>query len=253
MRSSGEQFSYVTNGPCKSLIALRQFLLLLVAITSFTFTVVACGSSKTTTPTAPTAPAPTPTPVATPPRSTENPAGSVANADARTSVIRADGSLPSAVFDDFTLTTATTIRTVGWQGIYCTEVANAPTQVPSATGFSISFHPADSGGGPNANTTLQQSAYPLAQVSQSLDRNGTGTCGTATPTAIGVYNYTVTLATPFNAAAGTRYWLSVQANVPSIPPFWGWRSGTADNGVSFQLFNGQFTTFSTDRAFTLRP
>lgn len=78
-------------------------------------------------------------------------------------------------------------------------------------------------------------------------------CGQPGLTTWALYSYTATLATPFNAAASTRYWLSIQANTPSYRPFWGWRDGTPDNGSSVQLFNNAFTNFAVDRAYTLRP
>jgi hypothetical protein len=164
----------------------------------------------------------------------------------------------SAVFDDFTLTATTAVRTVTWQGIYCTPVVNAPNPVPSATAFAVGFYPSDSGGGPNAQSPLQQFTVPVANVAQTLEQNRPGgTCTTsatsATPTPIGTYNYTFTLPAAFTANAGTRYWLSIVANVPGTPPLWGWRSGTQDNGVSFLFFQNNFTSLNRDRAFSLRP
>ena len=234
--------------------------LAMLPLAILTLGLAGCGGSKSSTPVSPT-PTPTP-PVATapePPRSTENPATATTNFDGFASMSIANNpGANSAVYDDFTLTAATTIRTLSWQGIYCTPAVNAPNPVPTATAFVVAFYPSDSGGGPNSSAPLQQVTVPVANVAQTLEQNRPGgTCSNAaasfTPTPIGTYNYALTLPTPFSASAGTRYWLSIVANVPSTPPTWAWRSGTQDNGVSFLFFQNNFTTLNRDRAFALRP
>jgi hypothetical protein len=205
-----------------------------------------CGgndSSPTTTPT-PTPPAPTP-------RSTQNPTGSTANWDAQTSQT-GSGASSVQVFDDFTFTTATTVRSVAWQGIYCRKTVNAPESQPTATAFVVAFH-ADQNGQPVTTGALQTASFPVAQVAQTRDTAFPGRCGTADPTTYVSYGYGLTLPTPFAAAANTRYWFSVQATTPNFDVYWGWRNGTSDNNRSLQLFQGAFTTFNLDRAFSLNP
>jgi len=64
------------------------------------------------------------------------------------------------------------------------------------------------------------------------------------------YTYDVSLTTPFPAAAGTTYWLSV---VPTLgfPPQWGWSTGTGGDGISYQDFLGTRSELLYDMAFTL--
>lgn len=213
---------------------------------------LACGGGSS--PTAPTATTPTPAPTPAPPtdRSTLNPIGSSNNVEARTSQVVSNGQPPTKVFDDFVFAAGSTIRRVGWQGIYCVDQANAAAPAPTATGFILSMHP-DRGGQPDTGTTLFNVAVPLDQVNQQLDRSQAGlSCGAQNTTWV-FYSYSTSLAQPFTAVAGTRYWLSVQATTPSYAVFWGWRDGTADNNSSVQLVNGQLTTYPRDRAYSLAP
>jgi len=198
-------------------------------------------------PTQPTLPPPTTS------RSTVVPTATVGYVEARTSQIVSNGAAPSAVFDDFTFTGASTIRTVSWQGIYCVQVANAGAPAPTATAFRVSFY-TDVAGRPNLSTPIQSSTFTLAQVGQTFDKNVSGlTCGTAPNTTWPFYRYSTTLATPFVATAGTKYWISIQALTPSYDVFWGWRDGTPDNASSLQLFQGTYTTYLIDRAYGLTP
>ena len=186
-------------------------------------------------------------------RSTVVPLTTSGYVEARTSQIVSNGAAPGQVFDDFTLSTATTVRTVGWQGIYCVQQANAGAPAPTATAFTVSFY-SDNAGRPNLTTPLQISTYPLAQTAQTFEKNQSPlTCGTAAGTTWPFYKYSLTLTTPFAAAANTKYWFSVQANTPSYDVYWGWRDGTPDNSSSLQLFQGTYTTFAIDRAYSLAP
>ena len=221
----------------------------LFAVAVVMATLVACGGSKSPNNPSPT-PAPTPAPAPTS-RTTQNPLGSSTNVEARTSQVATNGA-SAQVFDDFTFTGGANIRSVAWQGIYCAEVANGAAPAPTATGFIVSFY-ADQSGRPNTATPLHQTTFPLGQVAETLDRTQASlNCGT-TPTTWSFYSYSVTLPTAFGAAAGTRYWVSVQAMTPTTAVFWGWRDGTPDNRTSLQLFQGNFTTFAVDRAYSLAP
>ena len=229
--------------PPDSTVTLGLRRLSTVAV--LTFVVAAC-KGKSDSPTAPVV-------IPTTSRSTVVPASTTGYVEARTSQIVSNGALPAEVFDDFTLTGNSTIRTVGWQGIYCVQSPNAAAPAPTATAFKVSFYP-DLAGRPNTAAPVQTATYTLAQTAQTFDKNVTGlTCGTAANTTWPFYSYTVTLATPFVAAAGTKYWMSVQAFTPSYDVYWGWRDGTPDNNSSLQLFNGTYTTYAIDRAYSLKP
>ncbi len=229
--------------------ALRRGLVSLVA-GLLAVTLVGGCKKKSSSPTAPT-----PTPPA-PVVNTVNPAGSATNRDARTSMKGTVGN-GTQTFDDFIASTAATITQVTWQGIYCVENPNQPAPTPTAQSFLVGFY-ADNNNSPNQNAPLSTGTYQLARVAETADATPNGTCGSATPTGIGVYNYAVTLDTPFNAAAGVRYWVSVMANVnynftnSATFVYWGWRSGTANNNRSIQIApNGAVTEYASDRAYSL--
>ncbi|MBC7843830.1 MAG: hypothetical protein H7099_16030 [Gemmatimonadaceae bacterium] len=195
--------------------------------------------------------APSGTPITS--RGSTVPAASAGYVEARTSQIVSNGALPSQVFDDFTFTAASTIRTASWQGIYCVQIAGSAAPAPTATSFRVSFY-ADSSGRPRLGTPLSSTTYTVAQSGQTFEKNqGNLTCGTAANTNWSFYRYTATLSTPFAAAANTKYWFSVQALTPSYDVYFGWRDGIVDNSSSLQLFNGTYTAYPFDRAFALTP
>lgn len=211
---------------------------------------LATGCKKKSSPTAPT-----PTPPG-PVVNTVNPAGSAANRDARTSMKGTVGNA-TQTFDDFISSTPATITRITWQGIYCVENPNQPPPAPTAQSFLVGFY-ADSNNSPNQNAPLATTVYPLARVAETADATPNGKCGTAEPTGIGVYNYSLTLDAPFSVTPGVRYWLSVMANVnynftnSASFIYWGWRSGTANNNRSVQVApNGGITEYPSDRAYSL--
>lgn len=184
---------------------------------------------------------------------TLNAAGASTTIEARTSMLPASGGEPAAVFDDFQLTAAAQIATVRWQGIYCVQLAGAAAPAPTATEFIVSFH-ADVSGRPNTASSLLQARFTPSQAAQTLERRMGGlSCGSATDTHWVLYDYSATLPSAFAAAAGTRYWVRVQAVTPSADVYWGWRSGTNANAQSVMLFLGAFDVFTLDRALQLAP
>ena len=208
--------------------------------------ILAAGCKKKATPTQPVV-------VVPPSRSSLVPITTGGYVEARTSMIVADGSPQSYVFDDFSFTAATTIKTVSWQGIYCVQTQNAGAPGPTATAFTVSFY-SDANGRPNTTAPLQSTSYPLAQTAQTFEKNQNPlTCGTATGTTWPFYKYTVTLATPFTVVPNTKYWMSIQASTPSYGVYWGWRDGIVDNSTSLLLFQGTYTTNGFDRAYSLVP
>ena len=138
----------------------------------------------------------------------------------------------ATAYDNFTLAGTTSITDVHWQGGYF----NSGTQVPISQ-FTINFY-ADNAGQPGAQLSTQSIA------------------GNANETFVGneffgpVFNYSLDLTTPFLAAGGTAYWLSIVATA-NFPPQWGWHTGTGGDGVSFQDFFANRTTNNTDLAFSL--
>jgi hypothetical protein len=78
--------------------------------------------------------------------------------------------------------------------------------------------------------------------------------GAANETSLGTFGgfpvFTYSLATNFDAAAGTTYWLSVVPDL-GFPPQWGWSTATGGDGISYQDFFGVRGQLSADMAFTL--
>jgi hypothetical protein len=140
----------------------------------------------------------------------------------------------ATVYDNFTLTGATSISEVSWTGGYF----NPPSQ-GTITQWDVSFY-ADAAGAPG---TLLHS-YVIA--------------GTGNETSIGsvngfpIYTYDVALpgATGFHAFGGVTYWLSVVPDL-GFPPQWGWATGTGGDGNAWQVFNGTGAATGADMAFAL--
>ncbi len=136
------------------------------------------------------------------------------------------------VYDNFTLAVNNNVTEVSWTG----EYFNPPSQGP-ITAWDVSFY-ADAAGQPGA---LLYNEHVVGTGGEAFLGNFGGF-----PT----YTYDVLLTTPFAAAGGTTYWLSV---VPSVgfPPQWGWSSGTGGNGISYQDFFGARSQLAADMAFQL--
>lgn len=184
---------------------------------------------------------------------TLNAAGAGGSIEARTSMQPTNGAEGSTVFDDFSLTTAASITTLRWQGIYCVQANGAAAPAATASEFVVRIH-ADVAGRPNLASALLQARYTPAQAGQTFERNVGGlSCGSATGTNWALYDYSATLPTPFAAAANTRYWISVEAVTPSYDVYWGWRAGTTANGQSLLRFTGNYDVLTLDRALRLAP
>ena len=198
-------------------------------------------------------PEPTPTPAPTPPnfqnpiRSTLIPAGRTSTADVVWS--ERSGAQDRQTFDDFRLSSTTTIRALSFQGL---RFVNAPV-----TSFYISFI-RDNNGSPFTYSDIENyrprplwsANYTPAEANERLDI--AKACENSPQQQCGYYNYQVTLAAPFTAAAGTRYWILIQAETPYLQQSgWSWRKGTTDN--SFAGTNLAGTTFPWDFAFALYP
>jgi hypothetical protein len=125
------------------------------------------------------------------------------------------------------LGSAATVTTVDWTGGYW----NGPPATGTITGFTVDFW-SDNAGQPGA-----------LLVSDSV-------AGNAGETAVGNGDFTYSMGTSFSAAAGTKYWLSVEPDM-AFPPQWGWENSSVGDRVAYQDFFGNRTQFQTDFAFTL--
>ena len=118
-------------------------------------------------------------------------------------------------YDNFTLLSTTLITDAHWQGVYFN-----PAEQGTITAFTLGFW-ADAGGQPGAQLLTQT-------IPGTAGETFVGLAGT-----FPVYDYDTDLLTPFLAAAGVTYWLSI---VPTLtfPPQWGWHTGTGGDGVFVQ-------------------
>lgn len=139
----------------------------------------------------------------------------------------ANGSF-AKVYDNFSLGAAASITDVHWTGAYFGGSAGTITK------FLIEFW-ADSATGPSS-------------LLYTADINGAA----ANETVVSgfVYSYDVVLASAFQAAAGTTYWLSIQPTM-TFPPQWGWAESNVGDNLSYQSFFGTIRPLETDMAFGL--
>jgi hypothetical protein len=139
----------------------------------------------------------------------------------------ASGGIWTATYDDFVLPTSGQITGLSWAGFFPPENMNGLDN-----GYISAFNIvlcADSSGQPGA--TL---------YSATIAGNGNETLSTVNTHA--TYDYSVSLPSPFSAAGGVKYWLSVQPSLTYSQPFWYWywMTGFGGDGVSYQSGNAWY-------------
>lgn len=133
-------------------------------------------------------------------------------------------------YDNFTLDSATSIGKVKWYGEF---FSGEPAPISN---FLIQFWSDNSG--PNAelfSETIVGNAHETL-----VEKIGN----------FNLYQYGMDLSLPFQALAGTTYWLSIQATL-DYPPQWGWYQGKGGDGVAYQDFFGEIGAIPKDLAFSL--
>jgi hypothetical protein len=133
------------------------------------------------------------------------------------------------VYDDFTLASGATINQVDWSGV----------DGGGLSGFTISFW---AGGGP----------LPGGLLASETIAGSAGETFSGDLSSIGapIYNYSATLASPFSAAAGTQYFLSVVANTGSEAT-WSWQSSVVGNSAAGAHESFGYDITGLNVAFTL--
>jgi len=137
----------------------------------------------------------------------------------------------ATVYDNFTFSTAKSITGVDWTGGYFN-----PASQGLITQFTVAFY-ADAAGVPGG---VLASDTILGTAGETFLGNVNG---------FPIYSYNVSV-TPFAAAAGTQYWLSVLPTL-GFPPQWGWATGTGGDGNGYQVFFGAPGPTGVDFAFGL--
>lgn len=133
-------------------------------------------------------------------------------------------------YDNFTLDSATSIGKVKWYGEF---FSGEPAPISN---FLIQFWSDNSG--PNAelfSETIVGNAHETL-----VEKIGN----------FNLYQYGMDLSLPFQALAGTTYWLSIQPTL-DYPPQWGWYQGKGGDGVAYQDFFGEIGAIPKDLAFSL--
>jgi hypothetical protein len=128
-------------------------------------------------------------------------------------------------FENFNLASAETIRGITWQGMY---YFGGPTPATNALGFHVFFF-ADNAG--VVGTPLAGNFYDVGATNQTFV--ATEPFGDVPAN---IFNYTLNIV-PFNAAAGTTYWMMVLAALSDTSVHWAWTKGVGGDGISLQRFN----------------
>ncbi len=149
-------------------------------------------------------------------------------------------------YESFTLASTTTITEVHWRGGY-----QYGTGYGMASNFLISFYESIAGGSqPHCgNPQFPESDIDLlhAYTGGNAHETYVGTFG-GVPT----YDYWFALPTAFVATGGVKWWIKIEASVPSLP-YWGVSTATGGDGSHFNFSTGaaRFYFSSGDEAISL--
>jgi hypothetical protein len=153
-----------------------------------------------------------------------------------------DGSaIDQWVWDDFTLGWTQTITEVRWRGGY--DPARLGSGGP-VVDFTLAIYPS------NPTGVEPDVAHPPL-VHYQLGGNA-GETPAQILGGVQTYDYHYTLPVPFQAAAGTKYWVQIEALQGGVPD-WGLSAGTGGDGHYFRKLadEGIYQHVSGDAAFTL--
>jgi hypothetical protein len=160
-----------------------------------------------------------------------------------TSAWYASGGFGSAadfyVYDSFILSADTAITEIEWRG-----------GGGVMSNFTVTFFDSTAGGWQPAAGHPEFPEPYLAKF-DTLGTAGETAAGTFGGTAL--FDYRFVLPTPFQAIAGHKYWVRVEAFQYTYPPLWGMAVGTGGDGQHFTFSTGmaRFYFSSGDAAFRL--
>jgi len=138
-------------------------------------------------------------------------------------------------YDSFTLSTPQTITEIDWRGGYLNNATLPNGTRDPLTDFTITIYASIAGGSqPNVSTPGANGVIYLARYT-GIGNAGETPAGTIA--GIAMYDYKYTLATPFQAAAGTKYWVQIEAT-QSLYPDWGLAVGTGGDGQYYRYSTG---------------
>ena len=155
--------------------------------------------------------------------------------------------------DDFVSARPGNIRTIRWQGGYCSDSPFAlPVQTPAAQQFIVTLFRDDGNRYPGA--VVWEGSVTPSQVSEEriLDDGSRSACHfvrSAGPSSSVFYEYRLILNTPVPVMAGQLYWLQIAAEMGRSVLKWNWRQGVADNNWSTPVNTN--SVYFADMAFEL--
>lgn len=130
----------------------------------------------------------------------------------------------TTAFDDFRLSSASTVTSLTWMG-----------KVAPSTTFEIGFY-ADSSGRPNTTPLFNITLDPV--ITQDSDFTF-------------VYHYEADLGDGLFLEADTRYWLSIK-DITQDLPIWGWLGDSGGSNLSRNDNTGAFRSSALNLFFSLR-
>ncbi len=154
------------------------------------------------------------------------------------------------VWDAFTLSSSAAISEIHWRGCYTNYLQGAGKAPVYAFTVAI-YRSIAAGSQPDLGTGGRLVRYTI--------NSNAGETLSGTIAGVQVYDYAFTLPSPFQAAAGTKYWVQIEASqgvTPTYgwPPDWSLCAGTGGDGSHFRKVGGtggSYTSISGDTAFTL--
>ena len=151
-------------------------------------------------------------------------------------------------YDSFTLAADTAITQIHWRGGYTNYLSGAGRAPVYA--FTVSIYRSIAGGWqPDVGTGGRLARF---NITGNAGETAVGTFG-----GVIMYDYAYTLSTPFQATAGVKYWVQIEASqgvTPTYywPPDWGLCNSTGGNGSYFnKTTGGNYQNFSGDLAFSI--
>lgn len=148
-------------------------------------------------------------------------------------------------YDSFILPSDTAITEIDWRGGGGSLVSG------NVASFTVCIFDSIAGGSEPLVTNPQLQEFPLMRYTVSGTAGNETSAGNFGGTAM--YDYKFTLPVPFQASAGHKYWLRVQAFQVTYPPSWGMAAGTGGDGTHFAFSTGMARFFfgNGDAAFSL--
>ena len=149
-------------------------------------------------------------------------------------------------WDNFTLATGTAITESRWRGGY--ELHPSGGESP-AYDFEVSVYRSIAG-------DSQPDLGPGGRLVHYMAGGNAAEKVAGTFGGVNLYDYRLVLPSPFQAVAGTRYWVEIVAwqgiVAPSYAPDWGLAVGTGGNNSHFRFITGgTYQSITNDLAFSL--